>query len=162
MKNFRSLQPNGFTLLELLIVIGALILLVVLGVVLLGTARERERDAKRLSDIDGIRHALDEYFYNNNRYPQAPTPVSLGMPGFRVICAGTSTGFADTRRFLVKHFLRKQPDGTIHEMVKLRDKIGDCCIVKPAQRSKATVRHDCRLTRYHVSRLISCNNKWFV
>ncbi len=97
MKNFRSLQPNGFTLLELLIVIGALILLVVLGVVLLGTARERERDAKRLSDIDGIRHALDEYFYNNNRYPQAPTPVSLGMPGFRVICAGTSTGFADTR-----------------------------------------------------------------
>ena len=95
--NIRNSKPNGFTLLELLIVIGVIILFVVIGVILLGTARERERDAKRLSDIDTIRHSLDEYFYNNNRYPQAPTPVMLGSQGYRTICAGTATGFADSR-----------------------------------------------------------------
>lgn len=93
----RNQRPNGFTLLELLIVIGVIALLVVLGVILLGTSRERMRDAKRLSDLDTVRHALDEYFYNNNRYPQAPTPVNLGTMGYRVICAGTPSGFAETR-----------------------------------------------------------------
>lgn len=90
-------KPNGFTVLELLIVLAAVGLLILLGSILLGTARERARDAKRLSDLDVTRRALEEYFHNNNRYPQAPTPIQLGSEGYKVICAGTPSGFAETR-----------------------------------------------------------------
>lgn len=88
---------SGFTLLELLIVIAIIALLMTVGVILLGTARERARDAKRLSDLDHIRVALEQYFYNNNKYPQAPTAIELGTTGYRVLCAGSVTGFTDTR-----------------------------------------------------------------
>lgn len=95
-----SIQKNkqtGFTVLELLIVIGIIGMLILVGSVLLGTARERSRDSKRLSDLDITRRALEDYFHNNNRYPQAPTPTLLGGEGYKVICSGTPTGFAETR-----------------------------------------------------------------
>lgn len=82
---------------ELLIVIALIGVLMVVGVILLGTARERARDAKRLSDIDVIRRSLEEYYFNNNRYPQAPAPVVMGSNGYKVLCAGTQTGFSETR-----------------------------------------------------------------
>lgn len=93
----QSHKPNGFTVIELLIVLAAFGLLILVGSILLGTARERARDAKRLSDLDITRRALEEYFYNNNRYPQAPTTVELGTTGYKVICSGTPSGFAETR-----------------------------------------------------------------
>ena len=90
-------KPNGFTLIELLLVLGIIGLLMVVGAILLGTARERARDTQRLSDVQYIKQALEDYYYNNNKYPQAPTPVLLGTPGYKVICAGTANGFAETR-----------------------------------------------------------------
>lgn len=90
-------KPNGFTIIELLIVLAAVGLLILIGSVLLGTARERSRDSKRLSDLDITRRALEDYYHNNNRYPQAPTPILLGTAGYKVICSGTPTGFAETR-----------------------------------------------------------------
>lgn len=93
----KNIKPNGFTVLELLIVLAIVGLLILVGSVLLGTARERSRDSKRLSDLDVTRRALEDYFHNNNRYPQAPTPMVLGTAGYKVICSGTPTGFAETR-----------------------------------------------------------------
>ncbi len=92
-----SHKPNGFTILELLIVLAAVGILILIGSALLGTARERSRDSKRLSDLDITRRALEDYFHNNNRYPQAPTPILFGTAGYKVICSGTPTGFAETR-----------------------------------------------------------------
>ncbi len=90
-------SQHSVTLLELLIVIGIIAILMTVGVILLGTARERSRDAQRYSDLSTIQGALERYFINNNRYPQAPAPVVLGTPGYTVLCSGTATGFADTR-----------------------------------------------------------------
>ena len=90
-------KKNGFSLVELLIVLGIIGLLMVIGVILLGTARERARDAKRLSDMQFIKQAMEDFYYNNNKYPQAPTPVTLGDVGSKVICSGTPNGFAETR-----------------------------------------------------------------
>lgn len=90
-------KQNGFTLIELLLVLGIIGLLMVIGAILLGTARERTRDSQRLSDLQYIKQALEDYYYNNNKYPQAPTPVMLGTAGYRVICSGTANGFAETR-----------------------------------------------------------------
>jgi general secretion pathway protein G len=60
---------KGFTLIELLVVIGIIGLLSTLAVVALGSARQKARDSKRLSDMKQIQTALELYFTDNNAYP---------------------------------------------------------------------------------------------
>lgn len=91
------MKRNGFTLLELLIALAVIGILLTVGVILLGTARERARDAKRLSDLEIVRSRLEEYFFNNNKYPSAPTAITLGTAGAKILCSGSSTGLAAVR-----------------------------------------------------------------
>jgi prepilin-type N-terminal cleavage/methylation domain-containing protein len=60
---------RGFTLIELLVVIAIIGTLasVVLGN--LNNAREKSRDANRLSQLHQVQLALDMYYYNGRRYP---------------------------------------------------------------------------------------------
>lgn len=57
---------KGFTLIELLVVISIISMLA--GVILVGTAgsRAKARDARRMSDVDQIRRALELYYLQNN------------------------------------------------------------------------------------------------
>lgn len=61
----------GFTLLELLVVIGIIGILVGLGAVSYSTAQKKARDAKRKSDLQTLQNCLEQYYsYNNNfKYP---------------------------------------------------------------------------------------------
>lgn len=69
-KNKKNLKANqGFTLVELLVVIAIIGVLATLLLLQLGTARAKARDAKRVSDINQIRTALDQYFDDNATYP---------------------------------------------------------------------------------------------
>jgi len=87
------INKKGFTLIELLVVIAIIGLLSTLAVVALGSARQKARDSKRLSDLKQVQTALELYFTDNNTYP-AGTNLTLGDPA-TAGCLGAS-GFAAT------------------------------------------------------------------
>lgn len=93
-------MKKGFTLIELLVVIAIIALLSTLAVVALGSARQKSRDAKRLSDIKQIQTALELYFTDQNGYPSAPASAlggasasCLGANGFQAAAACTGTTY---------------------------------------------------------------------
>ena len=70
---------TGFTLIELLVVISIIGTLATLVLIQLGTARGRARDAKRISDVNQLRSAVELYYEDNNgKYPDEITPAELG------------------------------------------------------------------------------------
>lgn len=66
-------KQRGFTLIELLVVIAIIGLLSTLAVVALNNARQKSRDAKRISDIKQVQTALELYFNDQSSYPAAVT-----------------------------------------------------------------------------------------
>lgn len=63
-------KPAGFTLIELLVVIAIIGLLTTIAMVSLGGAREKARDAKRVSNIKQIQTGLEMFYHaNNSSYP---------------------------------------------------------------------------------------------
>lgn len=87
------MNKKGFTLVELLVVIAIIGLLSTLAVVSLGSAREKARDARRISDIRQIQTALELYFADQGVYPTAATAITVGVPGSTNIL--TNSGFED-------------------------------------------------------------------
>ncbi len=71
------MNKKGFTLIELLVVIAIIGLLSTLAVVALGSAREKARDSKRLSDLKQVQTALELHYTDNGDYPTASN-VTLG------------------------------------------------------------------------------------
>lgn len=71
-------KAKGFTLIELLVVIAIIGLLSTLAVVALNNARQKSRDAKRVSDVKQVSTALELFFADNNGYPVAATAITLG------------------------------------------------------------------------------------
>ena len=63
-------HKQGFTLIELLVVVAIIGLLSSIVLESLGSAREKARDAKRLSDIRSFQTAIELYYSNYGYYPQ--------------------------------------------------------------------------------------------
>lgn len=79
-------QQKGFTLIELLVVIAIIGILSTLAVISLNNAREKSRDAKRISDIKQIQTALELYYNDNGGYP-----TTLIMTGGGSLVSGSVT-----------------------------------------------------------------------
>ncbi len=60
---------KGFSLLELLVVIGIIGILVSIGTVAYRSAQERARDSRRRQDVDAVGKALEQYYADNLSYP---------------------------------------------------------------------------------------------
>lgn len=74
--NFR----RGFTLIELLVVIAIIGILAGTLIYSYSGVRGRARDAKRISELDQVRQALQLYSQDNATYPTADTCTPLSDP----------------------------------------------------------------------------------
>lgn len=65
-----KLISKGFTLIELLVVVAIIGLLSSVALASLNTAREKSRDARRMSDLRQIQRAMEFYYDDNGHYPR--------------------------------------------------------------------------------------------
>lgn len=91
----KKLNEKGFTLIELLVVIAIIGLLSTLAVVALGNARQKSRDARRLSDLKQLQTALELYYTDNSAYPTG-SAVTLGDATHACLNNTPPTGWAAT------------------------------------------------------------------
>ncbi|MFH0923403.1 MAG: prepilin-type N-terminal cleavage/methylation domain-containing protein [Candidatus Falkowbacteria bacterium] len=71
-------NKKGFTLVELLVVIAIIGLLSTLAVVALNNARQKARDARRVSDVKQIQTALELYYNDEGGYPATVATAITG------------------------------------------------------------------------------------
>ncbi len=73
-------NEEGFTLIEMLVVIAIIGLLSSTILVGLGDARARARDARRIADIRQIQNGLENYYSDNGFYPPDLYSSVYGLP----------------------------------------------------------------------------------
>lgn len=75
---------NGFTLIEILVVLGIVSILIGLGVVSYSTAQKKSRDARRLSDLQAVQDAYEQYYsicsFDYPNYVTLPTSIACVSP----------------------------------------------------------------------------------
>jgi prepilin-type N-terminal cleavage/methylation domain-containing protein len=69
---------RGFTLVELLVTMAIIGTLLAISVLILGQSRAKGRDAKRVSDVQVIRAALEQSWVERAAYPTAASWTNLG------------------------------------------------------------------------------------
>lgn len=79
---------KGFTLIELLVVIAIIGILSTLAIVALQNARQKARDAKRVSDIKQLVTALELYYSDQTSYPS----YSGGLGGASAATLSNASG----------------------------------------------------------------------
>jgi len=139
-------KRKGFTLIELLVVIAIIGLLSTLAVVSLNSARQKSRDAKRVTDIKQIQTALELYHGDEEAYPTAASGANLGEG--TNMCLDDANGFIGTCTGSVymarvphdpeptaQHYVYTSAAGTTYSIAfSLEGKVGDLegdCVAAP-------------------------------
>jgi len=73
---------RGFTLIELLVVIAIIGILSSIVLASLNSARQKGRDARRLSDVKELQLALELYYDAHSAYPATLSTAALVTPGY--------------------------------------------------------------------------------
>jgi general secretion pathway protein G len=85
-ENLVSSKSGGFTLIELLTVMAIIGILAALSLFSFQGAREQGRDAKRKTDLETIRSALEIYKADCNTYPNSLPSVGSKLDGSAAPC----------------------------------------------------------------------------
>ena len=76
--------PTGFTLVELLVTIGIIVILAAGGMTVYTTSQKRGRDARRIADIKSVQNSFEQYYIANDGYAAncstMATDIQGGMP----------------------------------------------------------------------------------
>lgn len=78
-KNNQNIYQKGFTLIELLVVIAIISLLSSIVMASLNSARQKAKDAVRLSDINQVKTAIEMYINDNGKAPYIKGPNGDGV-----------------------------------------------------------------------------------
>jgi type II secretory pathway pseudopilin PulG len=70
-KSKKRKKPKGFTLIEITVICIIFVILVSLVVVSMRSSNAKGRDAKRVSELNNIRTALQMYYMDHGRYPSS-------------------------------------------------------------------------------------------
>ncbi|MCL4375001.1 type II secretion system GspH family protein [Patescibacteria group bacterium] len=88
-------KTRGFTLLEILVVIGIIAVLIGMGVASFSTAQKKARDAKRKADLQAVQKFMEQcYSINSYQYPDLTSMVGNGTPSLTITCPADSTTIA--------------------------------------------------------------------
>ena len=92
-QTYNENMRKGFTILELIIVIGILTMLFAMGTSTFTAINRKGRDNRRRSDIEQIRAAVEMYRTNSTTgvYPTSPPLPSPGLPFGSALGDGTNT-----------------------------------------------------------------------
>ncbi len=69
---------NGFSLIELIVVITIMMVVTAVGIVSYQGANRSARDSRRKSDLEKVRTALEMYKQENRTYPATPDLITSG------------------------------------------------------------------------------------
>lgn len=94
-------NKKGFTLVELLVVVAIIALVATFAAIAVNSARSKQRDASRLSNVRQLQSALEDSFNETNAYPDgdllplgdASQSICLGSNGFSPDCSGADSTF---------------------------------------------------------------------
>ncbi|OGL94761.1 hypothetical protein A2348_04355 [Candidatus Uhrbacteria bacterium RIFOXYB12_FULL_58_10] len=94
-------MKRGFTIVELLVVVLIIGLVGTLAAIAVNSARSKQRDASRLSNVRQVQSALENYFNQSNAYPSEESlplgdsteSLCLGSGGFAASCSGDDNVF---------------------------------------------------------------------
>lgn len=112
---------KGFTLIELLVVISIIGLLSTLAVVALNSAREKARDAKRVSDVKQIQTAMELYYSDLQSYPDATAGAELGVALVRLDGGGLKAAGAGPDEPPYMGLIPKDPQSPTVQYTYTRD-----------------------------------------
>ena len=98
--------PQGFTLIELIIVITILCFLVVLGYLFYSGHVQKSRDVKRMSDLKFLQTLISVYYIDHGFYPTAQT---AGITTFSCPVNATPTPYCKTLQDELKKYAPKLP-----------------------------------------------------
>jgi general secretion pathway protein G len=88
-------RKDGFTLIELMIVMSLIVVLAGVGLTMYTNSQTRAREAVLSEDLFRMRDAIDQYYADKNRYP-ASLDALVTDKYLRAIPVDPFTGTADT------------------------------------------------------------------
>jgi general secretion pathway protein G len=108
----RKYIKNGFTLVELLVVISILGILATIGLVAFSSAQMRGRDTQRKSDLKQTSNALEIYYNDHGSYPSSQDGKIRGCPSTTsTVCDWNNDNvFTDGRTIYLKS-MAEDPSG---------------------------------------------------